>query len=281
MLKGLKSSLFVESYEYNEKNKNEGMTKFHYHEHYEIYYLISGKRRYLINYNVYNIEPGDIVLINKRDLHMATRIDEDNCERIVINFDEEFLSQFGDDFRVVLDCFSVNHIKFPLNFKKQINSLFVKILREYNSKGFYSATLCKNYICELLVTIYRYVYSEHTLPFDNDATGSIDKAIRYIYNNYQKNLTLTEIANICHLNPSYFSRLFKKTIGINLVSYINTIRIKNASALLTDTDMTILEISQSCGYDNPQYFCEIFKKNKGVSARQYRKEFRIKADEKD
>ena len=45
------------------------------------------------------------------------------------------------------------------------------------------------------------------------------------------------------MNPSYFSRLFKKTTGINLVPYINTIRVKAASTLLSDTDMTIIEIA--------------------------------------
>ena len=280
MFKNLKSRLFVESHEYNEKNKNDTMRNFHYHEHYEIYYLISGKCKYLINSNVYNIDEGDIVLIAKRDLHMATRQPDVSCERIVINFDDSFISEFDEDFKTILDCFKVNHIKFPMKLKKNINSLFAKILREYNSKEFYSEALCKNYICELLVTIYRYIYSEQVIPFDNDTSGSIDKAIRYIYNNYQKDLSLTEIANICHMNPSYFSRLFKKTTGINLVSYINTIRIKNASSLLADTDMTILEVAQTCGFDNPQHFCEIFKKTKGVSARQFRKEYKIKESEK-
>ena len=133
-----------------------------------------------------------------------------------------------------------------------------------------------NYVKELLVTIYRYIYSESAPSIDDDSTGSIEKAIRYIYNNYRKKLTLTEIAEICHMNPSYFSRLFKKTAGINLASYINTIRIKAAATLLMDTDMTIIEIANECGYENLQHFCEMFKKIKGVSARQFRKEFKGK-----
>ena len=51
MFKELKSGLFVESHEYNEKNKHDIMTNFHYHEHYEIYYLIEGNCKYLINSN--------------------------------------------------------------------------------------------------------------------------------------------------------------------------------------------------------------------------------------
>lgn len=270
MLKNFKSNLFVESYEYNNKDINETMTNFHYHDYYEIYYLVSGKRRYLINYNVYDIEEGDIVLIDKRDLHMATQLDGYPCERIVMNFNDEYLSAFGENFKVILDCFKVNHVKLPVNQKKNINTLFTKILREYNNKELFSETLLNNYIYELLAMIYRYIYSVHVVLPDNDVTGSIDKAIRYIYKNFRTKLSLTEISDICHMNPSYFSRLFKKTTGINLVSYINTIRIKEAASLLIDTDMSVLEISQACGFDNLQHFCGMFKKFKGVSARQFR-----------
>ena len=194
------------------------------------------------------------------------------CERIVINFDDSFVEDFDDELKTALECFKVNHIKFTINHKKHINSLITKILREYNGKEFYSEKLCANYVKELLVTLYRYIYSDNVLSIDDDSTGSIEKAIRYIYNNYQKKLTLTEIAEICHMNPSYFSRLFKKTTGINLALYINTLRIKAASTLLMDTDMTIIEIANECGYENLQHFCEMFKKLKGVSARQFRKE---------
>ena len=273
MFKELKSGLFVESYVYNEENKHEMMTNFHYHEHYEIYYLLSGECKYLINSNVYNIEVGDVVLIKKRDLHMATHNLDFVCERIVLNFDDSFIEDFDDELKTALDCFSVNHIKIPVNHKKHINLLFSKILREYSGKEFYSEKLCKNYVHELLVLLYRYIYSEDDVTIDNDSTGPIEKAIRYIYNNYQKKLSLAEIADICHMNPSYFSRLFKKTTGINLVPYINTIRVKAASTLLSDTDMTIIEIANTCGFDNLQHFCEIFKKIKGVSARQFRKDF--------
>lgn len=275
MVKNFNSNVFAEFFEYNENNKNETMSKFHYHDYYEIYYLVSGKRKYLINYNVFEIEAGDIVLIDKRDLHMATNLDGWDCQRIVVNFNDEFFSECDESFKAVLECFKNNHIKLPITHKKQINSLFNKILREYNSDEVFSQVLLKNYICELLAVIYRSVYSDKIAFPDNESDTSIEKAIRYIYNNYHKKISLAEISNICHMNPSYFSRLFKKTTGINLISYINTIRIKNASTLLSDTDMTVLEIAQSCGYDNVQHFCEIFKKAKGVSASQFRKEYNI------
>lgn len=275
MVKNFDSNVFAEFLEYNENNKNEVMHNFHYHDYYEIYYLVSGKRKYLINYNVFNIEAGDIVLIDKRDLHMATYLDGWTCQRIVLNFNDEFLSECDEEFKDALKCFKNNHIKLPVTYKKQINSLFNKILREYNSNEIFSKNLLKNYICELLALIYRCIYTEQAVLADNENGTSIEKAIRYIYNNYHKKISLNEISNICHMNPSYFSRLFKKTTGINLVSYINTLRIKNASTLLSDTDMTVLEVANSCGFDNVQHFCDMFKKTKGVSARQFRKEHNI------
>ena len=275
MLKGFNSNVFAEFFEYNDNNKNETMSKFHYHDYYEIYYLASGKRKYLINYNVFEIEAGDIILIDKRELHMATNLGGWDCQRIVINFNDEFFSECDEDFKILLECFKHNHIKLPLANKKQINSLFNKILREYNSDEVFSKVLLKNYICELLAIIYRSIYSNQIVLLDNAADTTIEKAIRYIYNNFNKKISLKEVADICHMNPSYFSRLFKNTTGINLVSYINTVRIKNAALLLSDTDKTILEISQLCGFDNVQHFCGVFKKAKGISALRFRKKRNI------
>ena len=103
-------------------------------------------------------------------------------------------------------------------------------------------------------------------------SNEINIAIRYVYNNYSEKLTLSEVAKIVNMNPSYFSRCFKKTTGIGLMDYVNNIRIKNAVSLISDTDMSLTEIAQACGFNNQSYFCRQFQKIIGCSASKYKKD---------
>ena len=89
--------------------------------------------------------------------------------------------------------------------------------------------------------------------------------------NYNKDITLDEIADMLHLNPSYFSKKFKAVNGFGFKEYLNTIRINRSEQLLLETDMSITEIALECGYDNSNYFGDAFKHLNHLSPTQFRK----------
>ena len=60
-------------------------------------------------------------------------------------------------------------------------------------------------------------------------------------------------------------------MGINLIQYINIIRIHEASVLISETDKTLSEIAQECGYNSLKHFCGVFKQLKGITAGNFRK----------
>ena len=84
-------------------------------------------------------------------------------------------------------------------------------------------------------------------------------------------VTLDEIADMLHLNPSYFSKKFKAVNGFGFKEYLNTIRINHSEQLLLETDMSITEIALECGYDNSNYFGDAFKHLNHLSPTQFRK----------
>jgi len=98
----------------------------------------------------------------------------------------------------------------------------------------------------------------------------IKKAINYIENNLNKELSLETIASYVHLSPFYFSRQFKSFTGLNLVKYINNLRIKKSMEQLEKSTLSINSISRQCGYKNPNYFCKVFKKNTGFTPMEWR-----------
>ncbi|MDO3411842.1 response regulator [Saccharibacillus sp. CPCC 101409] len=99
----------------------------------------------------------------------------------------------------------------------------------------------------------------------------IKQAIRFIEEHYMGECGLTELASHVHLNPSYFSNLFKKETGESVTGYIQNLRVQKAKLLLKSTDMKIFEVSEAIGFNDSNYFTHIFNKMEGMSPKEYRK----------
>ncbi|MFC5451830.1 response regulator transcription factor [Paenibacillus aestuarii] len=98
----------------------------------------------------------------------------------------------------------------------------------------------------------------------------IEKAVLYIEQHYHEECRLTEVAMHVHLNPSYFSALFKKAKGESFTSFVTRYRLEKAALLLRNTDMKIFEIASSVGFDEPNYFTNVFKQRFRMSPKEYR-----------
>ena len=102
-------------------------------------------------------------------------------------------------------------------------------------------------------------------------TGSrVSGALEYINNNLNKDMSLEEVATHLGLTPGYFSRVFKKSVGLTFSAYLQNCRVERAAVLLRDTELKIYEISRQFGYNNVEYFNRVFLKLKGMSPKEYR-----------
>jgi two-component system, response regulator YesN len=99
----------------------------------------------------------------------------------------------------------------------------------------------------------------------------IDIAKKYIEDNYSKNITMAEIANLVSMNYSYFSKLFKEETKMTFSSYLTMSRMEEAKRLLKDPINKISDISVKVGYDNAFHFSRAFKNYAGVSPNDFRK----------
>ncbi|MCD9020669.1 response regulator [Cohnella silvisoli] len=98
----------------------------------------------------------------------------------------------------------------------------------------------------------------------------VQKAIRYIEEHYADTITLTFMAGYVHLNPAYFSALFKQEMEVNFVDYLNQVRIRSAQALLKDYSMKIYEVAGKVGYGSTQHFMKTFRTIVGITPSEYR-----------
>jgi AraC-like DNA-binding protein/ligand-binding sensor protein len=100
--------------------------------------------------------------------------------------------------------------------------------------------------------------------------ASLKKAERFIWDNYTRKISLSEIANASGLSPPYFSTIFKEEMGENLSCYINRMRVEKAEELLLKTDYTLSKIAGDCGFEDQSWFSKIFKNYTGLSPGRFR-----------
>ncbi|MCU6709039.1 response regulator [Paenibacillus sp. J5C_2022] len=105
-----------------------------------------------------------------------------------------------------------------------------------------------------------------------DRGSIIDLSKTYIQQNFQRPLTLSNVANEFSMNYSYFSTLFKKETGMTFTSYLTKIRMKEAKKLLGDPTIRIHEIAGMVGYDSAYNFSRAFKSHFLLSPNRYRSE---------
>lgn len=131
------------------------------------------------------------------------------------------------------------------------------------------------YIVRDLLNVNMEVHQVQVLSsYEKDSPGKTEiiKATEYIKKNLDKQLSLKEVADQVYFSHGYFSKLFKKELGMNFVEYLNLQRINEASHLLATSDLKIDQISKKVGFSQASYFCKIFKEITQVSPVAYRKQ---------
>lgn len=98
----------------------------------------------------------------------------------------------------------------------------------------------------------------------------IKEAINFIEQNFQNNITIEDIANVCGINRSYFGKIFHKTVGRSPQEFLMNYRMVKATELLKLTSLSIADIGSAVGYENQLHFSRAFKNVYGVSPREWR-----------
>ena len=100
---------------------------------------------------------------------------------------------------------------------------------------------------------------------ENRSESAVERAKKYIDENYRKDISLEDVSQKVDISSYYFSKIFKEETGENFIEYLTKLRMEEAKRLLEDTDMSIKEVCSDVGYSDPNYFSRNFKKYAGVT----------------
>lgn len=248
------------------------MSVQHYHDAYEIYLQMDGKR-YLFYDNIcYTLERGDMAVFEPFDIHYAESREVDYYERYVLNFQADVLSSVLSDSEMSLLLGKINSCVIHLN-EEQIDELcgYFKRAEEYaNKNGFLMHKLLCTSVLQLIVKVIAYTDKSIDVTEEKIAPQIIT-ALRYIDKHYKENISLKDISDAAHMSKFYFCRKFHSTTGATALEYLNNVRLTKVHNLLLSTDMTIDEISRKTGFMSTVNLTRAFKKVYGSSPREFRK----------
>lgn len=101
--------------------------------------------------------------------------------------------------------------------------------------------------------------------------NSISAILKYIEQNYMKDISLASLSESMHFSTAYLSRLIKKETGYNFVKLLAMVRMLKAAELLSMTDLKVYVICERIGIPDPRYFSQMFRKTFGHTPLEYRK----------
>lgn len=253
------------------------------HEFFEMVYIKKGNAVFEISGTSVEIGPNNIIIIKPRQYHKFEVKSQAGCEFIVLNFgfENKFDNQFAE---VSLEDFLnfVNKkewgrfISLKVSHKNEIINLLNRILKERENPEIGSEFLNYLLVLELFVLISRALKMEWENSIKNKSPKLkelIQAAVNYINNNYERDISLTDISKYVFLSTSYFTRAFKEEMGVSPINYLLNVRVERAKELLRETDAKISDIALSVGFSNQQRFNDIFKKYTQKTPLQYRKSF--------
>lgn len=258
-------------FNYTQKEKN--LKRLHYHNSFEIGLCLEGSGLFFIENKALSFNIGDMTFIYPNQPHMATSPNELPSRWVFINVDfhrlfarENFLTDTIWERRGQIP-FIVSPALCP-----SISQIVTLIIDELTSKE-----VNYPFVVRELFAAFAYKISGLALekadntPGYTDEFAAISPSLSYIAQNYSKNIFISDLSNICNLSEPYFRVLFKKAVGRTPLQQISYIRLKMAKTLLKSTNLSILSISQSVGYESISSFNRAFKSQFGCSPSEYRR----------
>ncbi|OGV52516.1 MAG: hypothetical protein A2017_19175 [Lentisphaerae bacterium GWF2_44_16] len=266
----------------HEKNSSEERSE-HSHPVYHIILYTQGRDTFLYKGRIQTSDVGTLMLTSPEEPHSfvcgnPNRRVTVKCFSFRLKNPKE--NYFLDiPFHEVLSLYSGDKLhpcKFPLSLnKRQFNELSELIDKAVERIVFMGASTLNFDTYFAVLEIFSFLIHEF---FSNSQKRNIpvkplQKAKRFIENNIEQKLTISEIAATELLSPSYFIRVFKKNYKITPINYLLELRIKAAKNLLTSTALKSGEIASKTGFKNIFYFSRTFKKHTGHYPSEYRKLF--------
>ncbi len=243
----------------------------HIHDCCEILICISGGMSFLINDKVYDVNDGDIFIINQFEAHKITFAPDTTFRRFVMQVHPQFLYSQSTVSTNLSYCFYArgNGISNKLVLDKEDNDKLMELAQKLKQDNSFGDDIIKTNVATEMLVLINSAFVKNAeireIGIDNDA---IKKAIDYINTNFSTSLSLDKIAANSYVSVNQLCRLFNKYCGTTVSKYIVSKRITEAKKLLA-SGKSVTETAILCGFEDYANFIRVFKKHVGITPGKY------------
>ena len=252
----------------NYLQKTGPMVQTHWHDFYEILYIVDGRCAQAVNGNDQEMGNGDIVVIEPGDTHATYSLSESGCMIIVIQFFAAALnfdsmpvrqSQYLNAFLQGTDLKS-GYLLAPYPHEQDMKRLASKINEEFTLAETGYQLVVKGLIFQFLGYLNRSGQATLAGQQNGQLFEKIMPACTFIEQNVHRHVTLAGTAAHLGYSPEHLSRLFRRVTGKTFKSYVDFVKIAEARRLLQSENLTVGEIADQLGYDSIGSFSRVFSR---------------------
>ena len=247
-------------------------TELHTHGQHELYFLLGGQRRYFIRHSIYDLSPGNLILIPKGALHKTVSKNSQGYDRFVLFFNDEDVRSLSDMLgeNAYAQLLEMGCVQLPADAVQKITQQLKQMQQEFSAQPNLYSLYLEAQLQLILLTVLR-CGTQQPKCAENTAE-KIQKVAQYIGQNFRLPITLHDAAQMACLEDTYFSKQFKALTGFGFLDYLTQIRLQEAQRLLRTTSLSLSDISEMCGYSGSNYFGDVFRRYAGISPSAYRKQ---------
>jgi AraC-like DNA-binding protein len=251
---------------------------WHFHEEYEIIYIIKGNGVRLVGDNISNFQSGELVLVGPNMPHLwRTTKNVSLVDRIIIKFGESpnGIDLFGlPEFSSIQALLKNSNtgISFRPDVIQKVHSHFLEIAAVAGPQKWI-------HLLQILTILSNNMdYERLSSPYVSVSTQNmgeirLSKVISYISENFDQEISLDEIADIASMTVQSFCRYFKKRTNKTFIQFLNEYRIGKACVLLIENKIPIGQIWSELGFNSSTNFNRVFKRLYGCTPLDFRKKY--------
>lgn len=248
---------------------------FHSHDYYEIYFFIDGNVTYHIEENIYELIPGDVLIIPPGEMHRPNIINTKfSYERIVFSVRVDCINEcFNENVQFANELIKKFQSKEHLihfsthDFEKciELSNTIIEIQKSFEVAD---NLLIKPYLTILLIHLYNKCINAENTTNETKPENIISHIILYINENLNQDLNLDLLSNLFFVSKFHLIRKFKEYTNTTVGQYITSKRIIYAKALMQQ-GFSAIDASQQSGFNNYSNFYKAFIKETGLSPKKY------------
>lgn len=261
---------------FKETDDEEFNVDLHHHDFYEIYFFISGDVTFSIESKQYVLLPGDILLINPKELHQPKFGTSDApYERIVLWVRKSCMAKYKTQEEDLTECFdckdqkSSNLLRVGTQRQNNILKLLKLMIFEDDNKLYGSEFLKGCFLGQLLVEINRLTReTPHLYKPQDKGSALASEVVNYINTHYQEKISLEDLAAKFFMSKYHLSHEFNRVVGTSIYRYIIQKRLLIAKQMLYE-DFSPTDVYQKCGFGDYANFYRAFKSEYGISPKEF------------